>query len=258
MTGEGGARPRRPSAVPGDALDGAVGVALIASSSALSLNRTDSPLTDDDLTVGVDWPLGRLLVCVFSLAIFGAGFFRFSAPAEPTAGLLRGRDRLLVFAALSVGGAFLLHQRPHLLLQRRVLSLGGDEILLQSLGHGVEFRRARLRRLPRLPRVRRRPRQVHRLPPPVLHELPPVVAYVVEGVAHSLRDCAGVGRRRSPQVIHHAVQGEEVEVALGVEEEGRAPGLVFGVRSLGARVRDDFLRGRRRVGTAVSDVLFGS
>ena len=80
MTGEGGARPRRPSAVPGDALDGAVGVALIASSSALSLNRTDSPLTDDDLTVGVDWPLGRLLVCVFSLAIFGAGFVRLFPP----------------------------------------------------------------------------------------------------------------------------------------------------------------------------------
>mmetsp|Transcript_8952 Transcript_8952/g.36586 ORF Transcript_8952/g.36586 Transcript_8952/m.36586 type:complete len:237 (-) Transcript_8952:604-1314(-) len=81
LTGEGGARPRRPSAVPGDALDGAVGVALIASSSALSLNRTDNPLTGDDLTVGVDRPLGRLLVCVFSFAIFGAGFFR--APPPP-------------------------------------------------------------------------------------------------------------------------------------------------------------------------------
>ena len=53
---------------------------MIASSSALSLNRTDSPLTDDDLTVGVDWPLGRLLVCVFSLAIFGAGFVRLFPP----------------------------------------------------------------------------------------------------------------------------------------------------------------------------------
>mmetsp|Transcript_10000 Transcript_10000/g.39028 ORF Transcript_10000/g.39028 Transcript_10000/m.39028 type:complete len:245 (-) Transcript_10000:49-783(-) len=178
-----------------------------------------------------------------------------AAPAEPPAGLLR-RDRLLVFAA-RVGGAFLLHQRPHLLLQRRVLSLGGDEVLLQSLGHGVELRRARLGSLPRLPRVRRRPRQVHRLPPPVLHELPPVVAYVVEGVAHSLRDCARVRGGRSPQVVHHAVKGEEVEVALGVEEEGRAPGLVFGVRSLGARVRDDFLDPDRGALGPISSVYDG-
>ena len=65
---------------------------------------------------------------------------------------------------------------------------------------------------------------------------------------------AGLEENKRHYKQMHAVKGEEVEVALGVEEEGRAPGLVFGVRSLGARVRDDFLRGRGRVGTAVSDV----
>tara|TARA_B100000768_G_C11256647_1_gene366733 strand:- start:1346 stop:1474 length:129 start_codon:yes stop_codon:yes gene_type:complete len=42
-------------------------------------------------------------------------------------------------------------------------------------------------------------------------------------------------------MVHDAVEREEVEVTLGVEEEGRAPSLVLRVRSLGARVRDDFL-----------------
>lgn len=77
--------------------------------------------------------------------------------------------------------------------------------------------------------------------PSVLDELAPIVADVVEYVAHRLGDGARVGSRRSTQMVHDAVEREEVEVALGVEEEGRAPSLVLRVRSFGARVRDDFL-----------------
>ena len=75
----------------------------------------------------------------------------------------------------------------------------------------------------------------------VLDELAPIVADVVEDVAHRLGDGARVGSGRSTQMVHDAVEREEVEVALGVEEEGRAPSLVLRMRSLGARVRDDFL-----------------
>ena len=77
--------------------------------------------------------------------------------------------------------------------------------------------------------------------PSVLDELAPIVADVVEDVAHRLGDGARVGSRRSTQMVHDAVEREEVEVALGVEEEGRATSLVLRVRSLGARVGDDFL-----------------
>ena len=73
LSGDPGAvRPLRPRATPGDTLLGAVGVDLMASSNACSLNRTLRPLTLDDLTVGVDWPDGALLVWVFSLAVLGA------------------------------------------------------------------------------------------------------------------------------------------------------------------------------------------
>ena len=92
------------------------------------------------------WRVARLGVFVSRLGS------RLGSPAaEPSARFL-GRDGLLVLST-GLRGAFLLGERLHLLFQRRVLSLGGDEVLLQPLGHRVELRGARLGSLPRLPRV---------------------------------------------------------------------------------------------------------